>query len=148
MKNTILSFVLLSLLASCGHTYNKVVNDPSLRPTHGGRLIEGDDYFVEVVGTEEQIKIYPMKFDEKKKKLVSVPTQEVVIGATYAFLKHEKKAGQDDRPSLKGEASIPLEPRKDGFEGKVKAKDTDGYVVNIKLQDNQDQETFRYKVEI
>lgn len=148
MKNTIFSLMLLTLFTSCGSTYNAIVNKPDVRPVHGGELLKGKDFYLEVVGTEDKVEFYPMKYDEEEKKLVSIPIKDLDVEATYAYLHHEKKEGRNDRPTPKGATTIQLDPLKDGFEGKVKARDTDGYVVNFKLQDDKDKENFRYEVDI
>lgn len=152
MKNVLsktLALLLLFNVLSCAKDQQKVVSDTSmLQPTHGGKLIKGDDFYVEVVGTEEKVELYPMSLNKKTGKLESLPVEKVNIHATYSFLHHEPDEGVDGRPTMKSESSIPLEKVGDGFEGPVKAENMDEYVVRFNIRYKSDRESYRHEVQL
>ncbi len=152
MKRTLLkplTFLLLFGVFSCAKDQQKVVSDSSmLQPTHGGKLIKGEEFFVEVVGTEDKVELYPMDYNKKTGKLESLPADKVDIHATYSFLHHEPEEGVDGRPTMKSESTIPLEKVGDGFEGPVKAENMEEYVVRFNVRYKSDKESYRHEVQL
>lgn len=152
-RHLVFGLVFLSSVFSCSqmdpnNPHHDVVKDEHLKPSHGGKLVEGDDYIIEVVSTEEQVTIYPMKYNQKKNKLENLPLDEVDMLATYSYLERVKGEGTKGRPTTKSEASIPLEATETAFVGKVDAQKTDAYLLNVKMKYKNEKEKYRHEVQL
>lgn len=148
MKNIFVLLLIFNIF-SCAKDQQKVVSSTSMvQPTHGGKLFKGDEFYVEVVGTEDKVEFYPMSLNKKTGELEKLPVDEVDIHATYSFVHREPDEGVDGRPTMKSESSIPLEQIGDGFEGSIKADKVEEYVVRFNVRYKSDKESYRHEVKL
>lgn len=133
MKKIIFLFIAivsLSLYAHEGHDHGP----GQVQPVKGGVIMKADHFFLEVVGTQAEIKIYP--FEQKKENALLTPLslKNIKVKASYKL------------PRGKESKSITLIENGDHFVGKVDAK-THRYQVDTLIEHDGEKEQFTYQIE-
>lgn len=146
----ILSLIFISALTfSCSSIPDKkVVDSGNIRAPHGGEILKGDGYFLEVIGKDDRIEIYPYNRDSKTGDMIPIPLKKIDLDASYSYVYKEEKAGKDGRPTQKANASIHLYKDGDAMVGEVKAEDVAAYDLLIKTDYKNEKELFNYKVDL
>lgn len=149
MKKIIPYIFISALSLSCSSIPDKkVVDSGNIRAPHGGEILQGDGYFLEVLGSENKVEIYPFKRDDKTGELTAIPLKKMDLEASYSYTYKEDNAGEDGRPTQKGQATIPLYIVGDAMVGEVRAKNVEAYDLVIKTDYKNEKERFNYKVDL
>lgn len=128
---TLMTFSLLTF-AHEGHNHGP----GQVQPTKGGVILKSDHFFLEVVGTNSDIKFYPLqKENEKSQMLKPIPLNEVKISATFKL------------PRSKTVQKINLSEMKDHFHGKIDAKKSHRYEVVVSIETKGEKELLTYQIE-
>lgn len=149
MKNLLPITVLLCLSVACSHDMDKQRLVKSGVPAqHGGQILKGDGYYLEVVGSADKVEIYPLKKDKATGTFIPIPLKQIDLDASYSYLSNEKNAGENNRPTQKAEATIPLHPEGSALVGNVRATDVTAYSLIIKTDYQDEKERFVHKVDL
>lgn len=128
---TLLTFS-ISALSHEGHNHGP----GQVQPTKGGVILKAEKFFLEVVGTNNDIKLYPMQNEnEKSQMLKAIPLKEVKISATYKL------------PRAKKAEKINLSEMKDHFHAKIDAKNSHRYEVVVSIEFMGEKELLTYQIE-
>ena len=107
-----------------------------VQPTKGGVILKSEHFYLEVVGTNKEIKFYPLKqVDPKSMMLTPIPLKDVKLSATY-MLPRGKKA-----------EAIKVTNHGDHFMGTVDAKGSHRYQVNVSIETMGEKEELTYQIE-
>lgn len=127
-------FLLLFTLVSCTHG-NGIPDkrDKSHTPPHGGVIIKGKKYFLEIVGTDKHVRFYPLQEDESG-TLTPIPLKNVRVIAEYS----------PDRS--KADYSLNLLKRHEHYYAKVDKRGEDTYQVHVDMKVGKVREEFIYNL--
>ena len=135
MKMILLTItVLISLQAFShdGHTHGA----GQVQPTKGGVIMKGEKFYLEVVGTKSEVKFYPLKqVDPKSMMLTPIPLKDVKLSAVYTL------------PRGKKNESVAITSAADHFVGKVDAKSSHRYQVDVTISTMGENEKLTYQIE-
>lgn len=106
-----------------------------VQPTKGGVIQQAETFFVEVVGSKTEVKIYPLRKDGKSDMLKAIPLAEVKLEATYTL------------PRAKAATPLTLTKATDHFVGKVAAGSAHRYEVKLKAQIGSDKDELTFQIE-
>jgi hypothetical protein len=149
VKKIIPLIFITALSISCSSVPDKkVVDSGNIRAPHGGEILQGDGYFLEVLGSENKVEIYPYKRDDKTGELTAIPLKKIDFEASYSYTYKEDNAGEGRRPTQKGQATIPLYKVGDAMVGEVLADGVAAYSLVIKTDYKNEKERFDYKVDL
>lgn len=133
MKNifiTICILISITAFAHEGHDHGP----GQVQPIKGGVIMKADNFFLEVVGTQTEVKIYPLIQKDEKSLLTPLPLKEVKITASYKL------------PRGKKSDNIVLKENGDHFSGVINAK-THRYQVDTHIVYKGEKEQFTYQIE-
>jgi hypothetical protein len=122
----------LAVFAHEGHDHGS----GQVQPTKGGVIQKAGNIYYEVVGSKEDIKVYPMKESgPEAKTLKAVSLNEVKISATYKL--------------PRGKAAMPITFNKmnDHFAGKVSAQGAHRYQIDLKVESGTLKDEIIYQIE-
>lgn len=149
MKKIISLIFISALCISCSSLPDrKVVESASIPAPHGGKILQGDGYVLEVVGSENKVEIYPLKRNTKTGEMTAIPLKNIDLEASYSYTYKEDNAGEGRRPTQKGNATIPLYKVGDAMVGEVLADDVEAFDLVIKTDYKNEKERFDYKVDL
>ena len=137
MKMTLIALALTAIFsfgiqAHEGHSHGQ----GKVQPTKGGVKMKGEKFFLEVVGTKKEIKIYPLKqADAKSQTLSGIPLNQVKVSATYSL------------PRSKSNQTITLKAEGDHFTGAVETKSSHRYQVDVSIETLGEEEKLTYQIE-
>lgn len=120
----------LSTFAHEGHDHGP----GQVQPVKGGVIMKADHFYLEIVGTQSEVKIYPFEQKKENALLSPLPLKEMKIKATYKL------------PRGKETKTIALKENGDHFLGKVDAK-THRYQVDTFIEYKGEKEQFTYQIE-
>jgi hypothetical protein len=146
----IITLIFISVLSfSCANAPNsKLLTSGMIAAPHGGEILKGDGYFLEVVGSEQRVEIYPFKRDSKTGEMTAIPLNQIDLEASYSYTYKEKNAAEGRRPTQKADATIFLKKEGDALVGKVIAEDVAAYDLVIKSDYKDNEERFFHKVDL
>ena len=137
MKTT-LSVIILPLLVSFaiqahdGHNHGP----GQVQPIKGGVIMKGEKFFLEVVGSKNEIKFYPLQQESAKSQMLKpIPLSQVKLSATY-MLPRGKKA-----------EVVTLKPQSDHFIGVIDSKSSHRYQVDVAIETLGEKEKITYQIE-
>lgn len=125
-------FLSLLILASCAHQIPDK-RDKTHKAPHGGVVIQGNKYFLEIVGTDKYVSLYPLQLDENG-NLVTIPMKTVRMVAEYS----------PDRS--KADYSLNLRKRHEHYHGRIDKHGEDTYQVHVDMKVGKVQEDFIYNL--
>lgn len=125
-------FVILLTVISCTHGVPDK-RDKSHTPPHGGVVIKGNKYYLEIVGGDKYVNLYPLQEDEQG-NLVSLPMKNVRMVAEYS----------PDRS--KADYSLNLRKRHEHYHGKIDKRGEETYQVHVDMKVGKTQEDFIYNL--
>lgn len=137
MKNFLLVslsalIISLTVFAHEGHDHGS----GQVQPTKGGVIQKAGNMYFEIVGSKNEIKVYPMKESGlESKTLKPVSLNEVKINATYKL------------PRGKASTSITFNKMNDHFVGKVSAESAHRYEVVLKVESGSLKDEITYQIE-
>ena len=137
MKMTLVTLTLVTLFsfqvsAHEGHTHGP----GQVQPTKGGVIMKGEKFYLEVVGTKNEVKFYPLKqVDPKSMMLTPIPLKDVKLSATFAL------------PRGKKNESIAIKNSTDHFIGSIDAKSSHRYQVDVSIETMGEKEKLTYQIE-
>jgi hypothetical protein len=129
---TITALISLQVFAHDGHTHGP----GQVQPTKGGVIMKGEKFYLEVVGTKNEVKFYPLKqVDPKSMMLTAIPLKDVKLSAVYTL------------PRGKKNEAIAITNAADHFVGKVDAKNSHRYQVDVTISTMGENEKLTYQIE-
>lgn len=122
----------LLVLVSCA---NQIPDkrDKAHKPTHGGVVIKGHKYFLEIVGHDKYVDLYPLEEDAQG-NLVTIPLKRVKMEAEYS----------PDRS--KADYSLYLNKRHEHFHGRLDKHGEETYQVHVDMKIGNTRESFLYNL--
>ncbi len=137
MKTKLITLAIISILSFGANAHEGHTHGPGqVQPTKGGVILKGEKFFLEVVGTKSDVKIYPLKkTDPKSDMLSAIPLNQVKVTATYTL------------PRGKKAEAITLKQEADHFVGAVNAKSTHRYQVDVAIETLGENEKLTYQIE-
>ncbi len=128
----VISLLSISLFAGEGHDHGP----GQVQPTKGGVILKGHKFFLEVVGSKSEVKLYPLKQADSKSLILSaIPLNQVKVSATYSL------------PRGKGANAINLKENKDYFSGEINAQGSHRYQVDVSIETLGEKEKLTYQIE-
>lgn len=122
----------LAAIAHDGHDHGS----GQVQPTKGGVIQKAGNIYFEIVGTKNEIKVYPMKESgAESKTLKPVALSEVKVSASYKL------------PKGKSSTPVTLNKMNDHFSGKVAAESTHRYQVDLKVESGTLKDEITYQIE-
>lgn len=101
----------------------------TVQAPHGGMIQKTHDYFIEVVGASEGVKIYPLSKDLKP-----LPLNQIKISATYQIPRKKKEP-------------VTLQAAEGFFEAKIPAKGAHRYALEVNITYQNEKELLTFQVE-
>lgn len=107
-----------------------------VQPTKGGVILKAEKFYLEVVGTQKEIKFYPLQPESSKSQMLKpIPLGQVKLSATYAL------------PRGKKSEAVSLKPQADHFSASIDAKNTHRYQVDVSIEVFGEKEKLTYQIE-
>ena len=123
-------FLLLALTFSVqaheGHNHGP----GQVQPIKGGVILKADHFYLEVVGTHTEIRIFPLDM-----KLKALPLDKIKISASYKL------------PRAKKAETVSLKSMSDHFHGQIDSKNTHRYQVDVSIEALGEKELLTYQIE-
>lgn len=133
MKKILMTLVTLFSLTAFAHEGHDH-GTGQVQPIKGGVIMKTDHFYLEAVGSQSEIKFYPLVQENEKSLLKPMPLKDIKITATYKL------------PRGKEVQKIALKENGDHFIGSVKAK-THRYQVDANIEYKNEKEHFTYQIE-
>lgn len=135
MKTLLLTLSLMTLNSAFAHDGHN--HGPGqVQPTKGGVILKAESFFLEVVGSNKEIKFYPLKqVDPKSMMLKPIPQKDFKLSATFSL------------PRSKKVETISLKPVADYFLGTLDAKNSHRYQVDVTIDYMGENEKMTYQIE-
>jgi hypothetical protein len=128
----LLSVLLLVSVVSCANQ-KPDKRDKSHTPPHGGVVIKGHKYYLEIVGSDKHVHLYPLQENEEG-NLVTIPLKNVRMEAEYS------------PERSKADYSLNLNKRHEHYYGKVDKHGEETYQVHVDMKVGKTQESFIYNL--
>ena len=107
-----------------------------IQPTKGGVIQKAGNIYFEVVGTQSELKVYPLKEAGPSSKILKpVPLKEVKITATYKL------------PRKPSPTSVTFVPQTDFYKGSISASGAHRYEVLLKVEAGSVKDEITYQIE-
>ncbi len=129
MKLFALLLVLLTLFSCASGGPDK--RDKKHTAPHGGIIVKGKKYFLEIVSSEKHVHLYPLRENEEG-NLETIPLKGVSVVAEYS--PHRSKA----------DYSLNLRKRHEHFSGKVDMHGEHSYEIHVDMKVGNAREDFLY----
>ena len=125
----LLAFIVAVMACS---TDKKIPKEVSLTPPHGGVLLKGKDYYVELVSKDEEVSIYTLQQLEGIMKVI--PTKNSKVYARYSPKKSQ------------GNWGLPLRQEDARYIGEVDPRGDDAYEIYLDLRVDGAKEKFVHTI--
>lgn len=130
----LLMFLIFGVFMACleiswSHEGHQKIPGDTFAP-HGGKVKGTDHFYLELVATKEEFKLYLFDHDFK-----SLPLKDIDLEASVMFPKKSRSR------------EIKLEPVGDFFQAKVNAKGVHRYTLELKIKGNGKTEKLSFVVE-
>lgn len=137
MKIKLITLTLAAIISFGASAHEGHTHGPGqVQPTKGGVILKGEKFYLEVVGTKNDVKIYPLKQANPKSDMLSaIPLNQVKVTATFTL------------PRGKGAESIALKQESDHFVGSVNVKSAHRYQVDVSIETLGEKEKLTYQIE-
>lgn len=137
MKITLLTLMLVSIFSFSVCAHEDHDHGPGqVQPTKGGTVLKAKKFYLEVVGTNTVVKIYPLKQTNSKSMVLSaIPLSEVKLSATFQLPRGHKKE------------NIKIMGHGDHFMGSLDAKKSHRYEVVVNIEYSGEKEVLTFQVE-
>lgn len=131
---TVIAFLVLSSFSVLGHEGHDH-GAGQVQPTKGGVIQKAGNMYLEVVGTKEDLKVYPLReAGNGSKALKAVPLSELKVAATYTL--------------PRGKATVvSFTNTGDHFTAKVAAGGAHRYQVDLKVESGTVKDEIQYQIE-
>lgn len=134
----------LSFAAACGHSDH----DPGdVQPLHGGQLLKGPGYFVEVVGVDEKVKVYVLQLSAQSGELKPLVLDENDLSAKYHFPRKPDRV-LEDMPTDKTDLSINLKKNGDHYTGDIVTGEMEEIHLQLDVRYQGEKEKFKTSLKI
>ncbi len=118
----ILNVLMLLLVAVSCSTGKPQKRDKEHEPLHSGIILSGKHFYIEIVGTHKDVKIYPYALDDAAKTLIPLDTHAVKIEVEYSPYRS------------KADYSSYMVRKKDHFWGEINDQHEKGYQIYVKIK--------------
>ncbi len=137
MKLSLNALALVFILSTSVSAHDGHNHGPGqVQPTKGGVIMKGEKFFLEVVGSDKDVKFYPLKqVDAKSMMLKPIPLKDVKLAATFTLPRGKK----NEPVTLKGEG--------DHFVGAIDAKKSHRYQIDVAIETMGENEKLTYQIE-
>lgn len=137
MKMTLIALALTSLVSFSIQAHEGHNHGPGqVQPTKGGVIMKGEKFYLEVVGSQNEIKFYPLQQENAKSQMLKpIPLAQVKLSATYKL------------PRGKKAETVTLKPQADYFSGSIDAKNSHRYQVDVAIETLGEKEKLTYQIE-
>jgi hypothetical protein len=132
-KFLVLLLTFLTVIA-CTSSHNiPAKRDKTHIAPHGGVVVKGDVYFLEIVGGDHHVHLYPLQ-EAEDGTLVTIPMKNVKIVAEYS------------PERSKADYSLNLRKRHEHYYGKVDPHGESTYQVHVDMKVGKTKEEFLYNL--
>jgi hypothetical protein len=137
MKLSLSALALVFILTTTVSAHDGHNHGPGqVQPTKGGVIMKGEKFYLEVVGTNKQVKFYPTQQQDAKSMILKpIPLKDVKLVATLSL------------PRGKKNEAINLVQHGDHFMGDIDAKGSHRYQVDISIETMGEKEKISYQIE-
>lgn len=133
MKKILLILITITSLSAFSHEGHD--HGPGqVQPVKGGVIMKNDDFYLELVGNQSEIKFYPLGQKTEGSLLSAIPLKDFKLKATYKL------------PRTSEVKTISLKENGDHFLGKIEAR-THRYQVDTFIEYKGKKEQITYQIE-